>query len=970
MIIFHGFKTAIFNPLIEPYLSLGLDFCYLDDTNSNAGFILFSYPNISLQKDFDFIEYAFNNNTNYVILDFLEDFKIDNNIFGYIINSIIVYYTSDYNGVNYILVNSGEIFDQNYMDPNDSLIKVVLEEGYSFGLLNINFHYYVKIAPSDNISEINEHCDEINDIYGDRNYSNSYDNEQKNSIFNDYNIYTNESLKTICNDTNCILCLEIDINYCIVCKGKYTFIFGDEYKFGKKKICSEVQNDINSTEDFSHNIIISYDIKTDNLTNSENINKDELTYNEESSNNINRVELSNENNLISDYKSSILSDKISYEYNNDELSENKKNSNINLFEDSTNINKDVISNKNEQSIISDKNENIILSDYHSTIDTNIIYTEKLSYIANISSNNLLITDISTNNNGAFIEELMNDNFKDMNLSNEQIKKLYESIKKDIIEKYNGENTIINTGNVKIQISSIDIQKYSEELSNIDLGECGEILKKKYCKKENDSLIMMKFDFKPENQTSTYVQYEIYEPFSKIFIDLEECSNNKISIDVPIELDPELEGLYQRLMKSGYNIFHSNDTFYNDVCATYTTQNGTDMLLYDRRMNIFQSTVNISLCQDGCDFQSYNANTKKAKCECLIQTNKIINTDISELKFDRNEMIDQFYETLDNSNFRVLICYNLVFNLKIFKKNFGCIFMSILLFLFEILIIIYIIIGSKKINEFIQIILKNKYCNNNNSIYSANNIIAEFELINCYSNINNKDNETKIKKIIKRPKENNQVIIQKKSQKSFIFPKTLNLERIRNTEKKTTIDMKIKMKGAPPKKRFKKNEELNLNSQLDNLFPKTYKKKSNNNANSHDNIEYLDNSKSVLENKEKMEKFKEKDLDIYNKFNDNKKSISRRRKGTTIITSKNNNIIISQQKEKDLNSDKKKHKKEGLHKKEKQKENFNNLNIEEINNLEYEEAIEMDKRTYLQYYFSLLKKKHLFLFTFFPTNDYL
>ena len=51
--------------------------------------------------------------------------------------------------------------------------------------------------------------------------------------------------------------------------------------------------------------------------------------------------------------------------------------------------------------------------------------------------------------------------------------------KYIIEKYNGDNIIINTGNVKIQISNIDVQKYSEELSNIDLGECGEILKKKY-----------------------------------------------------------------------------------------------------------------------------------------------------------------------------------------------------------------------------------------------------------------------------------------------------------------------------------------------------------------------------------------------------------------------------------------------------------------------------------------------------------
>ena len=46
-----------------------------------------------------------------------------------------------------------------------------------------------------------------------------------------------------------------------------------------------------------------------------------------------------------------------------------------------------------------------------------------------------------------------------------------------------------------------------------------------------------------------------------------------------------------------------------------------------------------------------------------------------------------------------------------------------------------------------------------------------------------------------------------------------------------------------------------------------------------------------------------------------------------------------------------------------------LNDHELNTLEYNKAINIDKRTYFQYYFSLLKKKHLILFTFLPMNDY-
>ena len=52
-----------------------------------------------------------------------------------------------------------------------------------------------------------------------------------------------------------------------------------------------------------------------------------------------------------------------------------------------------------------------------------------------------------------------------------------------------------------------------------------------------------------------------------------------------------------------------------------------------------------------------------------------------------------------------------------------------------------------------------------------------------------------------------------------------------------------------------------------------------------------------------------------------------------------------------------------------KKSYENFNIQELNTLEYEMAIIYDKRTYFQYYWSLLKKKHLILFTFLPENDY-
>ena len=45
------------------------------------------------------------------------------------------------------------------------------------------------------------------------------------------------------------------------------------------------------------------------------------------------------------------------------------------------------------------------------------------------------------------------------------------------------------------------------------------------------------------------------------------------------------------------------------------------------------------------------------------------------------------------------------------------------------------------------------------------------------------------------------------------------------------------------------------------------------------------------------------------------------------------------------------------------------NDEEKNNLKYKQALKYDKRTYFEYYISLLKTKHLFIFSFFYNNDY-
>ena len=48
---------------------------------------------------------------------------------------------------------------------------------------------------------------------------------------------------------------------------------------------------------------------------------------------------------------------------------------------------------------------------------------------------------------------------------------------------------------------------------------------------------------------------------------------------------------------------------------------------------------------------------------------------------------------------------------------------------------------------------------------------------------------------------------------------------------------------------------------------------------------------------------------------------------------------------------------------------NNYIDYEINSFSYKEAVEKDKRTFFQFYLSLIKTKHLLLFLFYPNEDY-
>ena len=187
-----------------------------------------------------------------------------------------------------------------------------------------------------------------------------------------------------------------------------------------------------------------------------------------------------------------------------------------------------------------------------------------------------------------------------------------------------------------------------------------------------------------------------------------------------------ETLLKSLSNSGYNLFNINDSFYHDICSTYTSENGTDIILKDRLNIYYDTTRNTYLCQDGCEFIFYNETSKRSKCNCNIQREPII-TNIKDIIFDRKQLVNNFLLTsLKFSNFKVMKCYKLIFSLNGQIGNIGSYILSSITFIIIILMICYYIKGNIQLYEFTQIVIRQKFLNNKKKQTNKNSNLKEKE----------------------------------------------------------------------------------------------------------------------------------------------------------------------------------------------------------------------------------------------------
>ena len=262
-------------------------------------------------------------------------------------------------------------------------------------------------------------------------------------------------------------------------------------------------------------------------------------------------------------------------------------------------------------------------------------------------------------------------------------KIIEIIKKGLTTNYDisdvekGENLVIKLKYSNIILSTTENQKNEREsnTSTIDLSECENKLKGEFNISKNNSLYILKIDVKQEKIKIPKIEYELYYPLynnSLTKLNLEICKDTRANLYIPVVINEDLDKI------------NKNSDYYNDICYTTTSPDGTDISLLDRKKEFVNN--DLTVCEEDCDFKDYNYTSEKAICSCKIKTNSTAK--ILGITIDKDKLYNSFTDVKNIANIKVLNCYHLIFNLGAYKNNYANLILLAVIFLYFVSFIIF------------------------------------------------------------------------------------------------------------------------------------------------------------------------------------------------------------------------------------------------------------------------------------------
>ena len=251
------------------------------------------------------------------------------------------------------------------------------------------------------------------------------------------------------------------------------------------------------------------------------------------------------------------------------------------------------------------------------------------------------------------------------------------LKEEILLSYSRESAMKVVKEEKIFVQATDTPTELRSLTfidnngvpAIDLGYCETLLKQANNIPSDKNLIIIKLGKNDDNNRNTNLDIDVYHPITYIKLNLSICDNTTVDLYVPLTMSSNQSIIYKNLVDDGYEPFNLRDKFYRELCTSYTSENGTDVLLDEREEFVYSTLTNETNCYDNCKYISYSLDNKYMRCECPVNETY---TTLDVKHISGNNIASSFLGMFKSTNYKVMICYNLVFNFKIFYHNYGSI----------------------------------------------------------------------------------------------------------------------------------------------------------------------------------------------------------------------------------------------------------------------------------------------------------
>ena len=319
----------------------------------------------------------------------------------------------------------------------------------------------------------------------------------------------------------------------------------------------------------------------------------------------------------------------------------------------------------------------------------------------------------------------------------------------------GQKYKINGDDYNIIISPIKMTN-SFKSTYIEFSLCEHILRKHYNLSSTEILTVLQIEIeeKDEKVLTSQVEYEIYNE-KKEKLNLSYCHDVEIKVNYEIKNVRLInKTMIEHYSSLGIDIFNSEDLFFNEICYPFSIAN-SDIILKDRIIDIYQ---NFSLCENECKYELIDIEEMYIRCSCQVK---------EEINFEPSKPIftKVIKETFENTNFGVIRCFKIVFNLNNKSNNIGFFLFLILILVHLPLFIYYFIYGTQSIVSFVY---KEMHKYNYISKYKASPVKKK-----KHSNNINKAKNNSSKETISNNKSN--LLIKRKSNEK------LNLSNIYNNK---------------------------------------------------------------------------------------------------------------------------------------------------------------------------------------------